>query len=83
MRCDARYYRPTEVDILCGDATKAREKLGWQPTVTFEKLVEIMMEADMTQASHKATPGRQGENGRKPDVAESVDGGKNPHFRSP
>jgi GDPmannose 4,6-dehydratase len=46
VRIDPRYYRPTEVDQLLGDATKAREILGWKPTVTFEQLVEIMVKAD-------------------------------------
>jgi GDPmannose 4,6-dehydratase len=44
---DARYLRPAEVDALCGDASKAREKLGWQPTVTFDELVRMMVDADV------------------------------------
>ncbi|MEM9002583.1 MAG: GDP-mannose 4,6-dehydratase [Cyanobacteria bacterium P01_F01_bin.86] len=44
---DPRYLRPAEVDILIGDSTKAREKLGWQPSVTFQKLVHLMVEADL------------------------------------
>ena len=44
---DPRYLRPTEVDELCGDASKAREKLGWKPRVTFDELVRIMVEADV------------------------------------
>src|SRR3954462_13059271 len=43
---DERYLRPAEVDALCGDASKAREKLGWQPTVTFKELVRVMVDAD-------------------------------------
>ena len=43
---DPRYYRPTEVEILIGDASKAKEKLGWQPKVKFEELVKIMVQAD-------------------------------------
>jgi GDPmannose 4,6-dehydratase len=43
---DPRYYRPTEVDLLIGDASKAREKLGWEPRVKFEELVSIMAKAD-------------------------------------
>ena len=43
---DERYLRPAEVDALCGDASKAREMLGWQPTVTFKELVKIMVDAD-------------------------------------
>jgi len=44
---DPRYLRPAEVDILIGDSTKAREKLGWQPSVTFAELVALMVEADL------------------------------------
>jgi GDPmannose 4,6-dehydratase len=43
---DERYLRPAEVDALQGDATKAREQLGWTPTVTFKELVQIMVDAD-------------------------------------
>ncbi|MBA7491957.1 GDP-mannose 4,6-dehydratase [subsurface metagenome] len=42
-----RYFRPTEVESLLGDATKARKKLGWQPKVGFKELVKIMVDADM------------------------------------
>jgi GDPmannose 4,6-dehydratase len=44
---DKRYERPAEVDALCGDATRAKDKLGWTPTVTFEELVRIMVDADV------------------------------------
>ena len=44
---DKLYWRPTEVDILQGDASKARRKLGWKPTVTFDELVRLMVDADM------------------------------------
>jgi GDPmannose 4,6-dehydratase len=47
---DPRYFRPTEVDELCGDATKAREVLGWQPTTSFGQLVRIMLAADLREA---------------------------------
>jgi len=43
---DPRYFRPTEVDLLIGDYSKAREKLGWQPKTTFRELVRIMVNAD-------------------------------------
>jgi GDPmannose 4,6-dehydratase len=43
---DERYLRPAEVDALQGDASKAREKLGWEPTVGFKELVQIMVDAD-------------------------------------
>lgn len=44
---DKRYLRPAEVDLLIGDPTKAKEKLGWKPSVTFEELVALMVEADL------------------------------------
>lgn len=47
---DSRYLRPTEVDHLLGDASKAKEKLGWEPTVGFEELVQMMVDHDMDQA---------------------------------
>lgn len=50
---DQRYLRPTEVDLLIGDSSKAREKLGWRPTVTFEELVNMMVDADLKELSAK------------------------------
>lgn len=44
---DAKYFRPAEVDLLVGDASKAREKLGWTPTTTFDELVKEMMAAEL------------------------------------
>jgi len=44
---DPRYLRPAEVDLLIGDPTKAKTKLGWQPSVTFEELVQLMVESDL------------------------------------
>jgi GDPmannose 4,6-dehydratase len=41
------YYRPAEVDLLLGDPSKAKRQLGWEPQVTFEGLVELMMKADL------------------------------------
>jgi len=49
-----KFYRPAEVDLLIGDYTKARQKLGWEPKTTFDKLVEIMMEKDLERASKEA-----------------------------
>jgi len=49
VEIDPRYFRPSEVDELLGDASKARERLGWEPTVTFKELVRIMVEADVKQ----------------------------------
>jgi GDPmannose 4,6-dehydratase len=48
VRVDPRYFRPTEVDLLQGDASKARNKLGWHPRVPFRELVAEMVAADMT-----------------------------------
>jgi GDPmannose 4,6-dehydratase len=47
VEIDPRYFRPSEVDVLLGDPSKAREKLGWEPRVGFEELVRIMVDADM------------------------------------
>jgi GDPmannose 4,6-dehydratase len=47
IEIDKSYFRPTEVDILIGDASKAKQKLGWQPKVRFEELVKMMVESDM------------------------------------
>ena len=46
VEIDPRYYRATEVDLLIGDASKAKEKLGWKPKVKFKELVKIMVQAD-------------------------------------
>lgn len=50
VEIDPRYFRPIEVEALCGDASKARRRLGWQPRTTFPKLVQIMLEADLREA---------------------------------
>ena len=47
VEIDPRYFRPTEVDALLGDASKARAKLGWRHKTSFDTLVEEMVEADM------------------------------------
>ena len=49
MKIDARFFRPHEVPILLGDATKAKEALGWQPEITFKELAKMMYDADMKQ----------------------------------
>ena len=54
VEIDPRYLRPTEVEILLGDATKARQKLGWQPTTTFDRLIELMVDADLQVAANEA-----------------------------
>ncbi len=52
VEIDPRYYRPAEVDLLLGDASKARERLGWRPKVDFKELVRVMTEHDMELARH-------------------------------
>jgi GDPmannose 4,6-dehydratase len=47
VEVDPRYFRPTEVDLLIGDPTKAKEQLGWEPKVKFEELVTMMVDADV------------------------------------
>ncbi|KAK1123986.1 hypothetical protein K0M31_007014 [Melipona bicolor] len=47
VKINPKYFRPTEVDVLLGDASKAKEKIGWKPTVTFEALVKDMMDSDL------------------------------------
>ena len=46
---DHRYFRPTEVDLLIGDSSKAKNKLGWEPQITLEELIEEMMESDLKE----------------------------------
>jgi GDPmannose 4,6-dehydratase len=53
---DPKLIRPAEVEFLCGNATKAREKLGWEPEVGFEELIQMMVEADL-EAVKKAENG--------------------------
>jgi GDPmannose 4,6-dehydratase len=60
VRIDPRYFRPTEVDTLIGDATKARTILGWKPVISFDTLVEEMMTADLEIARRDAVIARQG-----------------------
>jgi GDPmannose 4,6-dehydratase len=52
---DPRYFRPTEVDSLLGDAARARNVLGWTPKVHFKQLIDMMIEADMEQAKKEKT----------------------------
>jgi GDPmannose 4,6-dehydratase len=50
VRVDERYFRPTEVEELCGDPAKARRELGWQASTTFESLVKLMLDHDLADA---------------------------------
>ena len=54
VRLDKRYERPAEVDLLIGDASKARQRLGWEPRVRFKELVRLMVEADLELAKREA-----------------------------
>src|SRR5262249_39638103 len=47
VEIDPKYYRPSEGDVLLGDASKAKEKLGWEPRVRLKELVELMVDADV------------------------------------
>ena len=55
---DERFLRPAEVYTLLGDATKAREKLGWEPEVGFEEMVQQMVDWDLEQVAHQSAPVR-------------------------
>ena len=48
VRVDPAYFRPAEVDLLLGDPTRAKQKLQWEPKVTFDGLVDMMVDADMS-----------------------------------
>jgi GDPmannose 4,6-dehydratase len=51
---DPAFMRPAEVDQLIGDASKARRTLGWEPTVSFEDMVQMMVDADLKALSDRA-----------------------------
>lgn len=53
VEVDRRYFRPTEVDTLIGDATKARQKLGWEPVYTLDEVIKEMLDADMANVHAK------------------------------
>lgn len=57
VEVDPNYYRPTEVDLLVGDATKAKKLLGWEPKVSFDELVRIMVNADWEAVSSNIAKG--------------------------
>jgi GDPmannose 4,6-dehydratase len=62
VRVDPRYFRPTEVATLLGDARKARRRLGWKPKVTFKQLVAEMVREDLKAAERDALVKRHGYN---------------------
>ena len=53
VRVDPRYFRPAEVETLLGDATKAKEKLGWVPKISFNELVKEMIREDLRSAQRE------------------------------
>ena len=55
IRIDQRYFRPTEVDVLMGDSTKAQKNIGWKPKVTFDQLIDMMVDADLELAKKEKT----------------------------
>jgi GDPmannose 4,6-dehydratase len=68
VRVDPAYFRPTEVDLLLGDPTKARERLGWEHKTTLKELVTEMMEADL----HLAELERRGGNAAVQDMLRTI-----------
>src|SRR5580658_196565 len=60
VETDPRYLRPTEVDYLMGDSSKIREKLGWRPKISFEKLVHLMVDHDLELARQEQTLAKAG-----------------------
>ena len=71
---DPRYFRPTEVDLLIGDSSKAQRKLGWEAKVTFKELVRTMVDADIecvrpeTDGSNVSSPP-----GARPNLVRTLD----------
>jgi GDPmannose 4,6-dehydratase len=55
VKTDPEFLRPAEVDHLVGDASKAHERLGWEPRVSFRELVEMMVDADIERLTASAT----------------------------
>jgi GDPmannose 4,6-dehydratase len=55
VEIDPRYFRPAEVDLLLGDASKARQRLGWEPTVSFPDLVRLMVDKDLADLNRGGT----------------------------
>ena len=59
VKIDPTYFRPTEVDLLVGDASKAQKVLGWKPRRTFAQLVDEMMTGDLAEAKREAAHGKR------------------------
>ncbi len=60
IQIDPRYYRPTEVETLLGDATQAKEKLGWVPEITLDQMIVEMVDHDLDQAKQYALLANKG-----------------------
>lgn len=60
VEIDPRYFRPTEVDLLLGDPTKAKKSLGWEPKVSFKELIKMMVNADLLEAQKDIVCQEQG-----------------------
>jgi GDPmannose 4,6-dehydratase len=60
VKVDSRYFRPTEVDFLLGDPTKAKENLGWKPKLSFENLIKLMVKKDLEEAERDHLVQREG-----------------------
>jgi GDPmannose 4,6-dehydratase len=56
VEIDSRYYRPTEVDVLQGDFSKAKREMGWEPTIHFKQLVHMMVDHDFEHEKRKNRP---------------------------
>lgn len=76
VRFDERYLRPAEVDLLIGDPSKTKQKLGWQPSVTFEELVALMVEADLKSLGLISVNGKVNESNKEfATIRQGVSGG--------
>jgi GDPmannose 4,6-dehydratase len=68
VETDPKLIRPAEVDVLCGDATKAQQKLGWVPEVNFDELIHMMVQSDIEAVQRNeerhAVAAVSGRNGR-------------------
>jgi len=62
VQVDPRYFRPAEVETLLGDSTKAREKLGWEPKISFEEMVKEMAASDLQEAERDRLCQQEGYN---------------------
>jgi GDPmannose 4,6-dehydratase len=55
VKLDPKFLRPAEVDLLIGDPSKAMKKLGWKPKVSFEQMIQMMVDADVERLSSRAS----------------------------